>query len=212
MSRKRDSVVLCEGKRDVRLLARFYSRANRSVSIDRFCAENYFASELEDIESNRLHRFTERRNRDDVFLKSEAGIENLKPLFAQLAPMLFHRKEVAVCLVVDLDKKDHNRWEGPAGRDRYHSILSDFDERVDDIHTGDCGVEHTEFHRKTRTMFVGRATFWYDGYAPAPFDVLAFRSSLEDAAGIEDEDDDDEETEKLDQFLRKNGEPFERVL
>ncbi|ERH13277.1 MAG: hypothetical protein J07HB67_02315 [halophilic archaeon J07HB67] len=211
MSQERDRVVLCEGRRDVRLLKRFHDR-ERHCSCDTFHGGNYTADNLKNFESNKLQQFTGRRNRDDVFLKSEGGLTDLKPLFARLARPLFHTFEVAVCLVVDLDRADHDRWDGLGGRKRYHDLLDGLDERVDDIYTRNCGITHDQFYRRGQYTFAAQATFTHDGYAPAAFDVLAFRSSLEDAAGITDEDDEEDETAKLDAFLTENPESFDRVL
>jgi len=210
MSGQRDRVVLCEGPRDVRLLERFHDR-DRHCSCDTFYGKNHSADDLKNFESNELKRFTGRRNRDDVFLKSEGGLPDLKPLFARLVKPLFHTFEVAVCLVVDLDKEDYDRWDGLAGRERYHDLLGDLDERVDGIYTRNCGVTHDQFYRKGQYTFAAQATFTHDRYQPASFDVLAFRSSLEDAAEITGEDDEDEAA-KLDTFLTENPESFDRVL
>ena len=211
MTGQRDRVVLCEGRRDVRLLERFHDR-ERQCSYDTFYGGNHTADDLKNFESNRLQQFTGRRNADDVFLKSEGGLAELKPLFARLARALFHTFEVAVCLLVDLDRDDHDRWDDPAGVERYHDLLSDLDERVGDIHSVDCGVEHDQFRLRGEALLAAQATFTHDRYAPASFDVLAFRSSLEDAAGITDEDDAETERVKVDTFLTENPEPFDRLL
>lgn len=215
MTGQRDRVVLCEGERDVRLLERFHDR-ERQCSCDTFHGGNHTADELKNFESNKLQQFTGRRNEDDVFLKSEGGLEELKPLFARLARALFHTFEVAVCLLVDLDRDDHDRWDGPAGVERYHDLIGDLDKQVGDIYSADCGVEHDQFRLRGEALLAAQATFTHDTHASASFDVLAFRSSLEDAAGTaddgDDSDDGEEEAEKLDAFLTANLDPFDRVL
>lgn len=69
MSGRQDRVVLCEGPRDVRLLARFHDR-ERHCSYDTFHGGNHTADDLKNYESNRLSEFTGRRNPHDVFLTS----------------------------------------------------------------------------------------------------------------------------------------------
>jgi hypothetical protein len=127
---------------------------------------------------------------------------------------LFHTFEVAVCLLVDLDRDDHDRWDGSAGVERYYDLIEDLDKRVGDIYSADCGVEHDQFRLRGEALLAAQATFTHDTHAPESFDVLAFRSSLEDAAGIGDDDGDDggEEAERLNAFLTANPEPFDRVL
>ena len=192
-------------------MARFHDR-ERHCSYDTFHGGNHTADDLKNYESNRLSEFTGRRNPHDVFIKSEGGLSDLKPCFARLARALFHEFGVAVCLVVDLDKRDHDRWDGLGGVERYRDLVAELDERVRGIYSGDCGIGHERFHRKRQTMLAAEASFTHSRYAPATFDVLAFRASLEDAAGITDDESDDDEVEKLDRFVDENTRLFDRVL
>lgn len=205
--------VLCEGKRDVRLLKRFYERRDRPVSFDTFHGERHESSELKSVEGNELRRFTGRRNDDDVFLKSEGGVEELKPLFVRLARSFFYEWQVDVCLVVDLDERDHDRWDETSDTDRYDDLVSDLDERVGGIHGSQSNVEHEQFYRKGRHVLASSMLFDIERHEPTAFDVLAFRTSLEDAAEIADGDDESTENEKLDELLSgEGGETIRRVL
>lgn len=109
-SESRDKIVLCEGKRDVWLVETYYEEVTHSVAVDSFVADDYQRTSLKSVESNTIKRFLDRRNRDDVLVKSEGGIPDLKWLFVKLSRALFRLWDVDVCLVVDLDEADHDRW------------------------------------------------------------------------------------------------------
>jgi hypothetical protein len=197
------------------LVETYYEEVTHSVAVDSFVADDHQRTSLKSVESNTIKRFLDRRNRDDVLVKSEGGIPDLKWLFVKLSRALFRLWDVDVCLVVDLDEADHDRWSGQSDDDRYHDLVEELDERIGDNYDGATfGVEHGEFHARSGAQIAGRATFC-DGSTPVePFDLLAFRSDLEDAAGIDtEEDDDDTQREKLRSFVDEGtAAPMHEVL
>lgn len=207
-------VVFCEGKRDVRLVERFYELERTGVSVDTFLGEEVDHERLRNFERRKLENFAERRNPYDTLVKSENGIEKLETQFATLCHFLLKRPAYDVCYLTDLDKKDYDHLQHGSDVRKYRELLETLDERVQSVHQGqDYRIEWSDPSDKTRVQLAGEATLHSADGPLGTFDVLAFRSDLEDSAGIDDLRDYETEGERLDSFLSdRDSRLLSRVL
>ncbi len=207
-------VVLCEGKRDVRLVEKFYELEYSDVDVDQFIAEDVDHQRLRNFERRKLQNFTERRNPYDVLVKSENGIDNLETQFVGLCQYLLKPPEYRLCLLTDLDKKDYDRLTHGSDSSKYREMLQELDKRVQSVHSGrEYRIEWTDPDTKTRVQVAGEATLHGRQGPVGDFDVLAFRSDLEDASDIRDNDGDEIESDKLRSFLSsRESRAMTRVL
>jgi hypothetical protein len=208
-----DRVVLCEGKRDVKLVEQFYEETRSGVEVTTFLGEQVHHSNLKNRESAALRNFTERRNPYDVLAKSENGVTNLERVFVKLARHLLQQPDFRVCLLTDLDKKNYDHLSHASDTRKYRELVSDLDERIRDNYRGsDLRLERNDLHAKSPVQIAGEATLHSGQGAIGAFDVLAFRSDLEDAAEIaKDDDSTDEQVRKLTEFVldRASGPMYE---
>ncbi len=209
-----DRVVLCEGKRDVRLVEKFYELERTGVEVGTFLGEEVAHSDLKNRESVTFRNFLERRNPNDVLAKSENGVENLEQLFVKLARHFLKQRSVRVCLLIDLDKKNYYHPSYASDTATYRELLEDLDERVGDNYRGsDLRIERDGLHRKSSAQIAGEATLHSERGEIGAFDLLAFRSDLEDAAEILDGDSSEVEDGKLREFLSgTTADPMRDVL
>jgi 5S rRNA maturation endonuclease (ribonuclease M5) len=209
-----DRVVLCEGKRDVKLVEKFYERERSGVEVGTFLGEEVAHSELKNRESATFRNFLERRNPNDVLAKSENGVTNLERLFAKLARHFLKQRSVQVCVLIDLDKKNYDHLNHASEMDKYRELLNDLDERVRGNYSGsNLRVERDGVHRRSSAQIAGEAILHSERDEIGSFDVLAFRSDLEDAAEILDGDSAEIEDGKLREFLGGTGaDPMRDVL
>ncbi|MEZ3144491.1 hypothetical protein [Halobaculum sp. MBLA0143] len=202
MTQERDRVVLCEGKRDVRLVEQFYELEYAGVEVDRFLAEDVDHQRVRNFERRKLQNFTERRNPYDVLVKSENGVENLEFQFAGLCNVLLKQPDYEVCLLTDLDKKNYDHLTHGSDIRKYRELLKQLDERIQSVHEGRAyEIEWSDPHAKTSVQVAGEATLHSKQGPVGSFDVLAFRSDLEEASDIRDGDRDETEGDKLRSFL-----------
>lgn len=180
-------VVLCEGRRDVRLVETFYDELADDVSLDTFYGEDVAYERLRAQESDAIRNFRERRNPYDVLAKSENGKPDLKRVFTKLIRVLA-RWDIAVTLLVDLDGGSLD------------DLLADLDTRVRDNYSGqEFGVEFSERVNASSEQTAAVAEFRSrrDGQSIDTFDVVAFHHDLETSADIDGSEQGTEEREKL---------------
>lgn len=209
-----DRVVLCEGKRDVRLVEKFYELERSGVEVGTFLGEEEAHWDLKNRESDAFRNFLERRNPNGVLAKSENGVTNLERLFAKLARHFLKQRNVRVCVLVDLDKKNYDHLSYASEVDKYRELLADLDARVRGNYSGsDLRIERESLYRKSSAQIAGEATLHSERGEIGAFDVLAFRSDLEDAAEILDGDSSETEDGKLREFLSgTTADPMRDVL
>lgn len=209
-----DRVVLCEGKRDVKFVETFYELERDGVDVKRFLGEEIGHSELKNHDSNAVRNFTDRRNPYDALVKSENGVTDLERVFVKLARFLLQKPDFRVCFLIDLDKKNYDHLDYASDTRKYRELLDGLDERVRDNYRGsNLRIERDGLHRKSSAQIAGEATLRSDGGEIGTFDVLAFRSDLEDAAEILDGDSTAVEEDKLVEFLDgADAEPMRDVL
>lgn len=208
-----DRVVLCEGKRDVKLIEQYYEQSQGSPELNRVHGENIDHSNLKNRESDAVRNFTERRNPYDILVKSENGVPNLKRLFVKIADFLMKQPEFRVCLLIDLDEKGYDHLDHTSNTRRYRELLSELDTRVGDNYQGkDLKIQQDSIHTRSSVQIAGEATLRSAQGPVGSFDVLAFHSDLEDAAGISDGDEITED-ERLGNFLNSDAsDPMERIF
>lgn len=195
-------VVLAEGKRDVKLVEQYYERQSEDVRVKRFIGEEVEHSRLKNEESEAITNFLERRNPYQVLAKSENGKPDLKRVFTKLVNTLLHRN-LDLCLLVDLDTRSYDR------------LIADLDERVRSNYSGNTfEISRVELIDESSAQLAARNQLIDDGRTVGTFTVLAFRSNLEKAANVADEDSEAAEAEKLRKFLAdsRRSSPMRQVL
>jgi len=184
-------LVLSEGRRDVRFVELFYRDATRGVQFDTFYGEEVAHSRLKNQESAAVRNFLERRNPYDVLAKSENGKPDLKRVFTKLIHSLA-RRDLTVTMLIDLDG-------GPLD-----ALLRDLDTRVEDNYDGrTLGIREVDTSMRS-TEQIGVVAELYsksDDTRQGKFEIIAFRDSLEDSAGIDESDDESAEESTLREFL-----------
>lgn len=170
-------IVLSEGKRDVVFVEQFLERQSGDNRVTRFVGEDVQHSRLKNRESECIRNFLEPRNPYDCLVKSENGKADLKRVFAKLVRFLVS-SDAEVCLLIDLDSRPLD------------ALFDDLDDRVAECYSGkEYEIVHSETVAQSDVQIGATAELRSDGDVRGEFDVLAFRSSLEDAAGIDDTDD-----------------------
>ena len=182
-------VVMCEGKRDVTFVERYYDTRPGETLVTTFIGETVKHSRLKNEESESIANFLERRNPYDVLAKSENGKQDLKMAFTKLVNHLV-RQPIELCLLIDLDDRS------------YPQLIDDLDTRVRDNYDGrTLGVTHQERLDRTPELLVTSSRLEANEEPVGEFSILAFQSCLEDAAAIEDGDCRETESQKLDRLL-----------
>ncbi len=191
-----DVIVLCEGKRDVRLVETYYELHDDTVRVDTFIGESVPHSRQKNEDSRRIRNFVEPRNPYDVLVKSEEGDETLKPLFVKLINRLV-TVDPRVCLLIDLDT-------APMGshRSNYRELIADLDQRVSDNYSGnEYGIETTERLDRSSQQVATRCRLTDRTGVRGMFSILAFHTSLEDAANTAHGD----ENEQIETFVTSDA-------
>lgn len=183
-------VVMSEGKHDIAFVEQFLQQRSGEFMVDTFVGEDVEHSRQKNAESDCIRNFLERRNPYDVLVKSENGKPDLKRVFVKLVNFLVDL-DAEVCLLIDLDSRSLG------------ALIDDLDAGVRTNYDGkDYAIEHAETVVRTETQIAARGRLLSDGEPQGEFDVLAFRSCLEDAAAIEDDDSPEAIEDKLADFVQ----------
>ena len=204
----RDVIVLCEGKRDVRLVESFYTERRRDVSVTRFLGETVEHSRQKNVESRAIRNFIEPYNPYDVLVKSEEGDDTLLPLFVKLVDHLI-RIDPKPCLLIDLDTApDESR------ADTYRTLIENVNERVSDNYSGKCyGVETVDRLSRSRELLATRCHLTDSDGVRGEFSVLAFHTNLEDAVETGGHHSEERQGEQLQAFVTSDdADPMREVL
>ena len=202
-----DVIVLCEGKRDVRLLEAYYETHDPDVQTDRFIGEEVPHSEQKNTEARKIRNFVEPRNPYDALLKSEEG-DTLVPLFVKLVGRLV-RVDPRICLVIDLDTEAMESY-----RANYEALVDDLDRRVGDNYSGsEYGIETVDRLARSQELLATRCRLTDRDGTRGTFSVLAFRTNLEDAAETGDYHSDETQKQQLREFVTSDAaDPMHAVL
>lgn len=186
-------VVMSEGKHDVEFVEQFLQQRSGDFLVDTFVGEDVEHSRLKNAESDCIRNFLERRNPYDVLVKSENGKPALKRVFVKLVNFLVDL-DAAVCLLIDLDSRSLD------------ALIDDLDTGVRTNYAGrDYAIEHLETVARNETQVAARGELLSDGRSRGEFEVLAFHSCLEAAAGIDDGDSTTEIEKKLSEFVEDSS-------
>lgn len=195
-------VVLSEGKRDVSLVEQHCDLIESEIEVTTFVGEEVAHSRLKNEESEQIRNFLEPRNPYQVLAKSENGKPDLIRAFVKLANFLLSR-DVRVCLLIDLDGDDLG------------DLIGELDERVRDNYDGrEFAIERDATLERSDALVAARSRLRSGGDEVGTFEVVAFRSDLEDATDIHADDSWDTQTDKLCEFIedRRRSSPLHRVL
>lgn len=189
-------IFLTEGKRDVNFLRKFVGADGRVDNVTEF-----FGEEVEGIgkgdESRAIGNFLQPHNPYHVLLKSEEGYPNLVKVFGALLSNL-HERGADFCLLIDLDGSE----------------LGKFERGVNEVCHGrfnaDVGIQFDDYLLKRQRIVGANFSYIKKGQAVDDFRVVAFRDSLESAAGINGGEDSQVEDGKLED-LAQNSEMKEVI-
>lgn len=196
-------IVLCEGKRDVKFVKCFYAHRSSDTDVATFLAEQVEYSRLKNRETSAIRNFLEPRNPYHVLAKSENGKPDLKRIFVKLVNHLLGR-DVHLCLLIDLD-----------GTSDVDDLFAELHRRVQDNYEGrNFGIQQADVIDTTEDQIAVCGQLTTQTSVRGEFDVLAFRTNLEDAAAIRDEDSEAAEETKLREFVTEDrgSAPTARVL
>lgn len=165
-------VILCEGKRDVKLIECYYEHIPGEFEVKSFIGEEVPHSKLTNRESELIRDFPDRWNPYDVLVKSENGITNLQKVFGKLAKFLFDQ-HIQLCLMVDLDGGE------------YDEFLAELTEHIQSRQGPSFEVVRKKRVQRNATLLATRNQLHNDGATYGSFDVIAFHSRLETALDID---------------------------
>lgn len=186
-------VFLSEGRNDTDFLSIFLDENCRSLSYDRLDIENPEGSSVIPKETEKLRRFRESRNEDDVLIKSEGGDENLVTVLgSELLDLVGN--DLDLCVLIDLDGNDVS--------DR----ITQFEEKLQPHSPGNqISVCHEETLSSTTFIQAHIAKVLVDSNYIGEFHLLTFTDDLEEVANITGaEPDRDTVKRKIGQILQRN--------
>ena len=184
-------IILSEGKNDVHLVSSFCGECDRTLEVKKFYGED-IESSFRSKESRAIRRFQERRNPYHILAKSENGKSNLKKAFAGLVNQLMDI-DPAVFVLADLDGG------------RLDRLVADFDEQIQDRHNGRIELGPPSNRNRNGDM-VGATceVVTAGGKTKGEFHFVAFKQTLERAAGTSHEEDRETQERKIEALLNED--------
>ena len=185
-------VFLSEGRNDTDFLSIFLDENFRSLSYDRLDIESAEGNSIIPKETEKIRRFREPRNGDDVLIKSEGGDKNLVTVLGSELPDLVGN-DLDLCVLIDLDGNDVS--------DR----ITQFEESLQPHSPGNkISVCHKETLLSTTFIQAHVAKVLIDGKYIGEFDLLTFTEDLEEVADITGNENRSTVKEKIGGILQRN--------
>jgi len=164
-------LILCEGKWDLVLLQKYIDRYRKSYNTDYFLMENVDVDQRGK-ETRKIRNLNEPYYPYNLFVKSENGRSFHKRTYAATV-MTLAEGSFGFHLMIDCDNKGVEGW------------LSDVNEKCDGKYTKTVKSIKKETKYRSAEISSHIAEVRINGISIDEFGIIGFRSSMEEAVGID---------------------------
>lgn len=187
-------IIFCEGKHDIFFIKEIIQARDLELTIDAYVGEEVHPNQLKNNESEAISNFIDSfdYHPHDILVKSEGGKRNLKRVFSALVNKL-SSLNVDYHVLIDLDL---------GGSDQ---LVRDLDEMVRVRYRGKLSIQHSEVTLETADLLVMECDLLIDGSVVDRFPISAFKDSLNNIAGIGDDDVGNKKRTKLRALVRDSS-------